>query len=332
MRKLKVFLVLLASITLLSISGCTASKTFVEQPMPTDGIMVPGENLADHLAWLEINAESRRTYILQVKADEDIVPHTIQYRGILDVVVIIQGIDGNRTLRLASDGTMFTVKPKVIFVLGDNITLMGHSQNTGPMVNVDGGTFLMRSGSRISSNDRGSGDGGGVYVGSGIFEMTGGTISGNTAENGGGIYVANGLATILSGIISDNTANSYGGGVYCGSFRYKQGSNGQQFVESGFNMGNYGILCNGMITKNTARKRGGGLYVNHCDLTGTLNPYNSGIITGYESDSNDGNVVRNEAGKVLSQKGHAVAFPEHCTAQNQVYLRDKTVEKKGGFF
>jgi hypothetical protein len=60
-----------------------------------------------------------------------------------------------------------------------------------------------------------------VYV-FGTFNMTGGTISGNTASEGGGVYIYNGTFNMSGGTISDNTATSTvnavnrggGGGVY----------------------------------------------------------------------------------------------------------------------
>ena len=50
-----------------------------------------------------------------------------------------------------------------------------------------------------------------------VFEMKGGTISGNTAVNGGGIYMGSGSSfTMNGGLISGNTAVN-GGGIYVSS-------------------------------------------------------------------------------------------------------------------
>jgi len=129
---------------------------------------------------------------------------------------------------------MFTVGENVTFILDNNITLMGHNGNTGPMVNVYRGTFRMNAGSTITGNTnarRGNSTyGGGVYVsstllGSSIFEMAGGTISGNTADLGGGVSSA-GTFTMSGGTISGNTARAYGGGVnaYDGTFTKNGGT------------------------------------------------------------------------------------------------------------
>jgi hypothetical protein len=160
---------------------------------------------------------------------------------------------------------MFTVKPNVELILDGNITLMGHSQNKGPIINVDGGKVWMRTGTNITGNENTGttnilttrSTGGGVYVGSGRFIMSGGTISGNTAEDGGGVFVANDRGIhefeyvaddtsfcLYAGTISGNTADN-GGGVYlykASSMSYKNSI--------------------ATITGNTARQRGGGLYVN----------------------------------------------------------------------
>ena len=60
-------------------------------------------------------------------------------------------------------------------------------------------------------------NGGGVQVWSdGIFTMTDGKISGNTAdEDGGGVFVwDDGIFTMTDGEISNNTAEDYGGGIF----------------------------------------------------------------------------------------------------------------------
>jgi hypothetical protein len=292
MNKLKAFSVVLAGFMLLSVLGYASCKpfTFIEPPLPPGGTRVPGENTTDKLAWLESNADSRNTYIVEVNANENVAPRIFEYTGATDVKIVIRGIGENRTLRLASHGTMFTVRPNVELILDSNITIIGHSQNTGPMVNVDGGKFVMRTGSRISGNDRGSGDGGGVYVGSGFFFMTGGTISNNTANDGGGVYlVGNGdnlNFKMRGGIISGNSAVSGGGGGV--------------YVRNGYRTRNdishsFYFIEGGTISDNTARKWGGGIYVAN-SKSPWLSHSGSAVIKG--------NVVKDEEGNILSKKGH----------------------------
>ena len=67
------------------------------------------------------------------------------------------------------------------------------------------------TGGEISGNTANA-YGGGVFV-VGTFEMSGGEISGNTASSGGGVCVY-GTFKLSGGEISGNTAKNYGGGVY----------------------------------------------------------------------------------------------------------------------
>lgn len=113
----------------------------------------------------------------------------------------------------------------------------------------------------------------GVYVSSGTFNMYGGSITGNKAQDaqgrGGGVYVYSGSGTfnMYGGSITGNTANSYGGGVYV---------DGGGFTMSG---GTIGGTKTGET--NTATYGGGGVYAKaNFEMTG-------GSITGnnaYKSD------------------------------------------------
>jgi hypothetical protein len=73
------------------------------------------------------------------------------------------------------------------------------------------------------TNVASGGDGGGIYVDGGSFNMYGGTFayneatkSGGTGGNGGGFYVTDGQVEIKGGTISNNTADVNGGGFYVG--------------------------------------------------------------------------------------------------------------------
>ncbi|MDR2701019.1 MAG: InlB B-repeat-containing protein [Spirochaetaceae bacterium] len=165
------------------------------------------------------------------------------------------------------------------------------SSSYGGGVHVDGnGTFTM-SGGEISGNTTASSNprtsGGGVHVdGNGTFTMSGGEISGNTASDGGGVCVFDsGTFTMSDGEISGNTASFYGGGV-CVSDR-----------------GTF-TMSDGEISGNTASFGGGGVYY----LGGTFTK-TGGTITGYASDTVNGNVVK-DSGIVQSNRGHAVYNPD----------------------
>ncbi|MCL2155680.1 MAG: hypothetical protein FWH53_08455 [Leptospirales bacterium] len=96
------------------------------------------------------------------------------------------------------------------FTMSDTALISGNtSSSSGGGVNVDGGDFVMNSGT-INGNT--SNTGGGVYAGA-TFYMNGGTISGNTAtttltNGGGGVYLySSGGSFIMSGglIYADDT-------------------------------------------------------------------------------------------------------------------------------
>jgi len=272
----------------------------------SEGTVLSGSaNLAAKLAWLDRNADSHNTYIIEVNANNNIAPHTFSYSGAINITVILRGVEENRTIRLTTNGTMFTVKNNVTLILDNNITLQGHSQNTGSVVNVDGGILRMKTGAAITGNTGNRG----VYVGSGTFEMTGGTISGNGGEEspnsyGAGVYVG-GTFTMSGGTISGNTA-SQGGGVYVHS------------SSSGFTM------SGGTISGNIAAEYGGG-------VCGSINK-TAGTITGYNSDPIDGNVVRDSSG-VLARRGHAVYWDSSRVRRKETTAgpRDNLSSSGGGW-
>jgi len=297
-------------------------------PMSTiQGTIVPGNTLAEKLAWLDRSADSHNTYILELNADEIIAPHKFDYKGAVNITIAIRGIGGNRTIRLKSNGTMFNIPSNVSLVLENNITLMGHKGNSNRLVYVDGGEFKMNVGTAIIGNE-----GGGVYN-RGTFAMSSSTISGNTASYGSGVYnggtftmsrstisgnnasgegggVYNeGAFTMGSSTISGNTA-SYGGGVYNhrGTFTMSGGTisgNNASDKGGGVGAGGWGTFAmrGGTITGNTAVNYGGGVY-GYITKTG-------GTITGYNTDPTNGNAVKDEGGNVFARKGHAVYYNEN---------------------
>lgn len=105
---------------------------------------------------------------------------------------------------------------------GKEVTLDLHGHTLE--ANVDDDAILIEIGATLILNDSGTGGtithtsgkiGSGVFVG-GEFTMTGGTISGNTANQYGGGVCLWGYAkfTMTGGSITGNNANSAGGGVY----------------------------------------------------------------------------------------------------------------------
>jgi len=271
------------------------------------GTIVPGESLADKLAWLQRSADSHNTYILEVTADESISPYVFNYQGAINLTIVLRGVGGNRTIRLKSHGNMFTVKQNVTFILDNNITLYGHDGNTKCVVYVESGVFKMNAGSTITGNGNcGVSNGStftmsggtisnnsnkGVYN-SGTFTMTGGAISGNNSSNGGGVFIYAGTFTMSGGTISGNNAKEKGGGVYVSN--------------DGIASNGTFIMRGGIITGNTAINYGGGVYFNYNGRGRGSFKKTGGTITGYNSDQTNGNVVKDESGNVFARKGHTV--------------------------
>lgn len=96
-----------------------------------------------------------------------------------------------------------------------NGSITGNNADCGGGVGVDGGTFYLGSGS-ISGN-KATTRGGGLYIFGGdssSFGLTNGTISGNSAKYGGGIYLETGAFTMSGGTISGNTSTGAGSAIY----------------------------------------------------------------------------------------------------------------------
>jgi hypothetical protein len=107
----------------------------------------------------------------------------------------------------------------------------------GLLINIASGgfiaTILNKDGS-ISGNSAGNG-GGGVYMGSGTFAMSGGVIGGNTASYGGGVCMQLGTFTKSAGAV-----------IY--------GSNApEQANSAGSDSGGHAVYANGKKRNTTAR-------------------------------------------------------------------------------
>ena len=137
----------------------------------------------------------------------------------------------------------------------------------GGGVYVNDSSFTL-SGDAIIRNNKSTHDrGGGVYSHIGPFNMTGGTISGNTApQNGGGVH-ANGIFNMSGGLISGNksTAGNGGGGIFSSSCVF--------------------TMTGGEISDNTASNCGGGVYAAN---SGIFTISGDSVITGNVAKGNDG--------------------------------------------
>jgi uncharacterized repeat protein (TIGR02543 family) len=150
------------------------------------------------------------------------VPFTVAAGGtlVLDTGAVITG---NAGAGVTVSGTSATAKGTLEMKAGASITLNGGSDASGAGVRLEetGGVFTM-SGGTISgniANNRGSGGGVALTGTDGTFTMSGGTIYGNTGKWGVGVDMYDGrnaVFTMNGGKISGNTSNDYGGGVGIG--------------------------------------------------------------------------------------------------------------------
>ena len=185
----------------------------------------------------------------------------------------------------------------------DNTTeVYGNGEGNGGGVYVSGGTFNLYNGGSITNNKAinyvGQNRGGGVHVGSydkaGTFNLYGGEISNNEAEDGGGVYVYDGTFTMRGGKITGNTATSLGGGVcvYNGTFTMSDGEiSGNNEASSGgvsVDIGTFN-MSGGKITGNTATKYGGGVHMTR-GTYGTLNVSGTAVIKDNQKGTDANNV------------------------------------------
>jgi len=245
-------------------------------PMGTNNERLPGlyrnnarignQNLSASLSYISANAVSGDDFYIVLGADESASPMNLNYSR-KTVGITLMGYGGERTITLASNGRLFLIFEGVTLTLDENITLVGLSTNTFPLIG-NNGNLIINDGAKISGNTASNSNNGGGIDSSGTFIMNGGTISGNAASSGGGIYTSYGTVTINGGTISGNAASS-GGGIYT--------SYGTVTINGGTISGNTGV----------------GIYISNVTVTingGTISE-NTGF--GIVVSGNAGNLIMN---------------------------------------
>ena len=163
----------------------------------------------------------------------------------------------------ASPNQFFIVDPGTLILgypgMAGNLTIMGDSGTTiSELIKVDnGGTLEMNNGVTLTGNARmmSMQYGGAVNVSTGsTFNMKGGYISANIAEEGGGVYIDDSDFYMTGGIIENNEAFFLGGGVCVmdGNFTMTGGTIGKDSADP--------------LTGGNDANRGGGVYVNNWTL------------------------------------------------------------------
>lgn len=214
--------------------------------------------------------------------------------------------------------------------LDGDITIGGNSVKSDcGFIEVDGGTLNLKSATLRNSIAKDYA--GAVYVKSGTFNMSGGTISGCELEatgevNGGAVAISAGTfnmtgGTIKNNWIASNGSDAWGGGV-CnngGTFNFKGGTiTGNSAQGTGSSGGGWGggiynkatlNLSGGTVSDNVATSMGGGIYTTSgaggtatCSGTVTISDnsasYGGGICIGgpetssiFKSTSSSANLI-----------------------------------------
>ena len=271
-------------------SGPTASGFYGPDGKKIDGITT----LLAAVAYMNDTANDAGEYVYVAGADES-VEGTTQDRIITRAgnSLTLKGTGAGQTITKSGNGFLLGVQSGVTLILDEKITLEGHSGNSNSLVQIGGGTLEMKTGSKITGNTTTYGGGvgvfsnggGGVFIG-GTFTMSGGEITGNTADDsGGGVYVQDSSVTftMTGGSITGNTTSTTGGGGVHISF-------GCTFTMSG-----------GDITDNTAKVNGGGVYVQTSAFT-----MSGGSITGNTASNGGGGGVYVQNSSAFTMSGGSI--------------------------
>ena len=225
-------------------------------------------------------------------------------------------ISGNQSTSTANND--YTGGGAIYLRGGGKLTISG-TQITGNSAKKDGGAiftgcrnFTISGSANISNNTAGR-RGGAVclYSDSGLdakLDMTGGTISRNSATNdGGGVYVGKKCTLTLSGTAFTGNKAKWGGAIYLtdnSSMTMTSGTLTQNTAsEQGGGVFSYSdssscALSGGTIESNTAGKNGGAVYINK----GALKLSGSPVVKG-NTVSDKANNVYLPSGKTLTISG-----------------------------
>ena len=226
----------------------------------------------------------------------------------------------NDTFYILPTGTYYLgsdISPEYTIKIENNVTLClnGHKITAADgmdAIYMTGGSFTLTDCKGVGTITHASSKTGrGVYVSSGTFNMYGGSITGNKAQDaqgrGGGVYVTGKGSFTMSASadgqnipsITGNNATENGGGVYVvgssSTFKMTGGTIGGTDANDANTATNGGGVCvsrNGSfemsgsscITNNKATSYGGGVHISYASATFTMK---GGSITGnnaYKSD------------------------------------------------
>ena len=172
------------------------------------------------------------------------------------------------------EGSSFTMEGGEIGIAGTNggnsAYYKGGGVYTAGTFNYNGGDIYYNE----ATDGDTRGDGGGVYVAGGTFNLISGqSITKNTAVNGGGIYIKGGELNVygtVGGSTADKNTATNGGGIFADGgtlnlnngavVSYNQGTNGAGIY---INNGWQNLMYPGSnVNNNTGATNGGGVFVN----------------------------------------------------------------------
>ena len=276
-------------------------------------LLVGGTDQSTDGDWINLDSNdkyvlSSGNYYLKTGNSSDFeanvkVDHPIQITGIVTICLNGQTIEsdakGMPVFEVASGGKLTLTDCRY------NKGKVTHfSDGTGSGVEVNGGIFNMYGGT-ITDN---TADNGGVCVNSGAFNMYGGTITGNTAPHGGGVYVNGGTFTMDGNAsVTKNIANSStgtSGGVYVVDGTFTMNSGTISGNEADLTDGGVGVYNTATSTTATFNMNGGEITRNKASSSGGVGVYGSNATFNMKGGTIGGATV--DAANTATYKGGGV--------------------------
>jgi len=153
---------------------------------PVDYV-IPGDSLMEKFNWLSENAVNGGSYIIEAEYNETLSGlERLGYNN-MDVTITLKGGKTEKTINLSDNyrGSMFIITNMVTLILDNNITLIGHNNNSRALISVDtDSTLIMNAGVKITGNTNSDE----YYSGGGIIIKDGGTFTMNNYQRWRHIY------------------------------------------------------------------------------------------------------------------------------------------------
>ena len=206
--------------------------------------------------------------------------------------------------------------------------VMAKGSSSTPTFTMTGGT-IKNSSTSDTNFHKVQTSGGAVYMEDGTCTISGGTISGCTAEKGGAIYMNGGTLTLSGGTLSENNSTSDGGAIYIDGGAVSM--TGGTITRNVTGNGNGGGVCvhNGSFTMNSTAAS---ITHNAANFGTTAGGYGGGIYIYSENTSPtvkilQGNILSNSA--ELYGGGISVNMPSADFGAN-VYIGNGTDQTPSG--